>query len=306
MPRSHGRLGWGIQDTDLDEKVKVSADDTTPNFLLPKLTAGVGITLTEQNPGDNENILISAPGSTTDELVSVSGADTTPGFLDTKITVGAGLSKAITSPGGDERLNLVNTFSAAELTPLIPFQQIWFPASIMALESSQEPIFQNIQIGSLAKNYDVITFPPSVLTGVSWAYTFKSGELDAAAPLFKMKAIWFQSGDVADPTDDVLFDFYIRNVLLGASLNSAFTGGTIETSPTAAQWVLTSGNGDIEDGIEVIPTGGTISAVNTNTLEFQIERHGEMVGDDYDDNAHLLGVMLQYATDFSNIAVWPT
>ena len=44
----------------LDETrlVKVSADDTGPNFLLAKLAAGAGVTLTETNPGADEDVTI--------------------------------------------------------------------------------------------------------------------------------------------------------------------------------------------------------------------------------------------------------
>jgi len=42
----------------LDEKVKVSATDTTEDFLLSKLQAGLGISVVAQNVGANENILI--------------------------------------------------------------------------------------------------------------------------------------------------------------------------------------------------------------------------------------------------------
>lgn len=41
-----------------DEKVKVSADDTTANFLLLKLAEGTGIDLTETNPGGDEDVTI--------------------------------------------------------------------------------------------------------------------------------------------------------------------------------------------------------------------------------------------------------
>lgn len=43
-----------------DQLVKVSSNDTTANYLLSKLVAGGGITLTEQNNGANENILVSS------------------------------------------------------------------------------------------------------------------------------------------------------------------------------------------------------------------------------------------------------
>jgi hypothetical protein len=91
--------------------VKITASDTTANYLNNKLAAGAGIALTILNPGANESISISAPGSTTDEKVKVSSADTTAGYLNTEITVSNGtnptsaLEKTITSPAADEKLN---------------------------------------------------------------------------------------------------------------------------------------------------------------------------------------------------------
>lgn len=41
-------------------KNKVSATDTTPDYLFPKLVAGTNVTLTKQNTGGNENIKIDA------------------------------------------------------------------------------------------------------------------------------------------------------------------------------------------------------------------------------------------------------
>lgn len=54
-----GRRGWpGGGGTGIDELVKVTALDTTPNYLSPKLVAGVGINLNILNPGANEQIQI--------------------------------------------------------------------------------------------------------------------------------------------------------------------------------------------------------------------------------------------------------
>lgn len=41
-----------------DEKVKVSADDTAADYLIQKLAAGTGISITEVNPGGNEDARI--------------------------------------------------------------------------------------------------------------------------------------------------------------------------------------------------------------------------------------------------------
>jgi len=53
---------WVAIQADTDVKVSVSANDTTPNFLLAKLTAGTNISLTETNDGGNETITITNTG----------------------------------------------------------------------------------------------------------------------------------------------------------------------------------------------------------------------------------------------------
>lgn len=53
--------GGGIPVSDKG-KVYVSSDDTTLNYLLSKLAAGTGITLTELNPGGNEQLQVSSTG----------------------------------------------------------------------------------------------------------------------------------------------------------------------------------------------------------------------------------------------------
>ena len=47
-----------------DEKAKVSANDTTANFLKNKFVAGTGVTIEEQNDGGNETLKINATGGT--------------------------------------------------------------------------------------------------------------------------------------------------------------------------------------------------------------------------------------------------
>ena len=80
-------------------KVKVSSDDTTANFLLQKLAAGAGITLTETSGGGNETLTIAA-----DSLVTISTNDTTPGFLEDKITAGDGIKETVQNAFGNEDL----------------------------------------------------------------------------------------------------------------------------------------------------------------------------------------------------------
>ena len=60
MIQSINQAGGGNGGGDADEKVKVSANDTTEGYLNGKLVAGTGITLTENNNGGNETLTIAA------------------------------------------------------------------------------------------------------------------------------------------------------------------------------------------------------------------------------------------------------
>jgi hypothetical protein len=58
-----------------DEKVKISAADTTPGFLTPKIIAGAGITLTTLFPGANEKLEIAATATAAGNDTILFGAD---------------------------------------------------------------------------------------------------------------------------------------------------------------------------------------------------------------------------------------
>lgn len=82
-----------------DHKVIVSADDTTPDFLENKLTAGANITLTETTEGGNETMTIAASGGgTTTNITQMlgGGEDEQPeGFyVPTVVTFTAAIGKA--------------------------------------------------------------------------------------------------------------------------------------------------------------------------------------------------------------------
>lgn len=68
-------------------KVSVSGNDTTPGYLSEKLQAGTNITLTIQNPGADENILISstATGGSSDGNCDNNALCTITGKINTNI-----------------------------------------------------------------------------------------------------------------------------------------------------------------------------------------------------------------------------
>jgi len=112
MPKKYTILGNALQSTGggfssgtgaADEKVKITAADTTPNFLDSKLSVtGGNISKAVINPGANEGLQLNS----LDEKIKASAADTTPNDLNNKLTVSGELAKTIVNPGADEKINI--------------------------------------------------------------------------------------------------------------------------------------------------------------------------------------------------------
>lgn len=100
-----GSVGWESP-TDLDDKVRATAADTTPAYLQGKLSAGANVALSVVDPGEDEKIQITAivPASA-DEKVKTEEDDDTAGFLGDKLVAGAGVSIE-TVPGPPQALEI--------------------------------------------------------------------------------------------------------------------------------------------------------------------------------------------------------
>lgn len=86
LPKDSGYSGATLA---LDEKVKVSANDTTPGYLNGKLVQGANITLTENNDGGNETFTIALGSHASTHLPT--GGDA----LTTGTPVSLGLANAV-------------------------------------------------------------------------------------------------------------------------------------------------------------------------------------------------------------------
>ncbi len=87
-----------------DEKVKVSADDTTSDYLLNKLAAGTNISLTETNPGADEDVTVAVTGLVIGTNVQAHDAD---------LTALAGLTSAA---------NKIPYFTGSETADMLDFK----------------------------------------------------------------------------------------------------------------------------------------------------------------------------------------
>jgi hypothetical protein len=89
-------------------KVKVTTNDTTPDYLFNKLIEGSGITLTETTDGGDESVTIA-----TDGKLKVSANDTTAAYLEDKIVGDSYISVSTLNDAGDEDVKL--TFNTGVL-----------------------------------------------------------------------------------------------------------------------------------------------------------------------------------------------
>lgn len=89
-------------------KVKLNADDTCPEYLSDKISAGLNIDISYTGSGCDRTMVISATegGVPVDVNAKVSEDDTTSGYLNDKIQTGTYLSKSIISPSGNEKLKI--------------------------------------------------------------------------------------------------------------------------------------------------------------------------------------------------------
>lgn len=89
-------------------KVKLTADDTCPEYLEDKIAAGTNISISFTGSGCDRQMVIHAVegGEPVDVHVQVSDNDTTAGNLYDKIDGGTYLTKSILNPGGNEKVEL--------------------------------------------------------------------------------------------------------------------------------------------------------------------------------------------------------
>lgn len=97
-----------IRITTLDEKVKITSNDTTPSTLQSKLTSDSNFTWTLLNPGGNEQLRLEFAGALQFDKVKISANDTVNQYLYDSIVTDSFLSKSIQNPGANETLLISN------------------------------------------------------------------------------------------------------------------------------------------------------------------------------------------------------
>jgi hypothetical protein len=104
-----------------DEKIKITAQDTTPNFLQSKIVAGTNITITLNNAGGNESITFSSSAAEVKPTVTGVNPSTITNAATNVVITGTNFVsipqvEAIASTGAIIAANTITFTSATSLT----------------------------------------------------------------------------------------------------------------------------------------------------------------------------------------------
>lgn len=198
-----------------------------------------------------------------------------------------------------------------ELNSVYTHGQFWVPAGALTPGVNLPITFEDYQPASGYPTYTVGVYAPTTDTEAFFTWAFKS-DLPAdpsASLLLKINFLWFVKVAAEENLDSVQWATGASNQLMGTSIdydNSA--GEVIWNRIVAAPDILHGGiAANVEAALAVPITNDVVSGSDWNQLTIMAERHGATGGenDDYPENAYLIGVGVQWAVDFNNVAVWP-
>jgi len=160
-----------ICSTEGDHKVLVDGDDTTPDYLAPKLTGSGGITLTVLNPGGDEQLDIDGGSVAGDHKSLVNGADTTPNYLEQKVVAGANMAVTVVDlGGGDLALSLAAVVPPGS-SDLVELQEPREPAELQHFKVvPAEPRAEPVELCSSRED-------PRALTEMVVEFLFKAAQV---------------------------------------------------------------------------------------------------------------------------------
>ena len=194
-----------------------------------------------------------------------------------------------------------------QLTSVYNKGQFWVPAGALTVGANDGATGLKVSTPSASSaSYTVMEFATGVLGETFFTWAFKSDFVASTMNLI-ITPIWFL--EIADASTIVTWEGGASNAQLGTTLSFDNSGNEIEMkADTVAIDVVTSGDEtNIQRGIPISVIGDDlISDTDWNLMTIMMERHGDEVSDTCDESAMLLGLGIQFDTDFDNIAAWPT
>jgi hypothetical protein len=202
-------------------------------------------------------------------------------------------------------VNLGGGITPSNLNDVYTHGQFFIPAGAMTLGATNTPNLINDSMAILdGSTFTVMEFPTGVQAEVFFQWAFKSDFVKTSALALKVKPLWYQN---VLGSGNVEWEAGVVNNLIGSNLNiSTETAAVaqIQAAPNVVDQLASGPSGAVEQAIDLGNTTG-LSASNMNFMQFIFERHGQNVGDTFGQSALLLGLSIQWAVNFSNVAVWP-
>jgi hypothetical protein len=106
---------------DIDPKLRVSSNDTSPDYLGLKIVGDRGIRIEILQPGAAEEVEIGLDDINALYFAGVSANDNNPGYLEDKIVAGSNITITKNNAGADETLTIAATggSSAPDIHPFL-------------------------------------------------------------------------------------------------------------------------------------------------------------------------------------------
>jgi hypothetical protein len=202
--------------------------------------------------------------------------------------------------------------SAESLGDVVPFGQIYIAAGEFTASPDDPGIWHPIQMNAQEQAVDAWECPYNQQSEMFCIKDFKGMYVDWSDPQFRVRPVWLQIDDenAPDPTQFVNWTSALLNTVVGGSYdqnNNTFEYSML--SPALAAWDKAGGKtGDNQASIGITSVNGdALSATGSNSLLIEIERHsgGAWPQDTFQNSAYLLGVGIQFKTNFSNYGQWP-
>jgi len=199
--------------------------------------------------------------------------------------------------------------NASWLNTLFPYMTFFLPAGAFSAGYEDPGIWHPIRIGTQEQSLDAWECATGVQSEMFCVVDFSRLPLDVSAPSFRIRPVFLQLDDVTapNPVEYIEWTSALLNVNFGASFDRSNNPNEYDLfSPVLDQWIKAGGNdADVENTIAITTINGdALSAADSNTIMFEIERHGQTAQDTYTKSVYLLGIGVQYKTDFNNIAQW--
>lgn len=205
------------------------------------------------------------------------------------------------------------------LNDVYSFGSFWIPAGALTPVNGIPCIIETYDSTGAANHWTwtVAKFLASAKSSAEFTWAFKSDFVGAPDASLKLRCapIFFTKTSADSAVNIVRWDIGAVNMVMGDDINIiANTEVTMLStvqpiSTTAGQMLINGGDADNKQAVPLTIVNGavgtTISSSGLNLLNINLERSSQDSEDTFADDVFLLGINVQFAVDFNNIAEWP-